>query len=560
MLYASLVISAITCAALLHAAWMSFTYYDNGKWVKSNLLAVYARSVAGYGTKAIEERRLPPNWGSLLGYAARNFTADLVGLDYSMPLSWEDIAAGPGLNLMRKTPGDGRTAIALYSTGKIEAGQESAVAVCQVQEDRASAQVGTRVMPRYTLTLYRPRFSAAAYVVKVQDIKPGTIAAEGGLPGSEPPFYDRMFDFALGLFKGAFEADSDARNVLVSPYGVTETLSMACVGGNGETRETMARVLGLPSADAERIVNQRGGYRSYLATLTPEIQVEVANSVWLTADRKIHFKPDFIRDCRDCFGAEARTVDFADPETPGLINAWVKDKTKGKIPSIVDRLEQQEIAALVNAVYMKARWQYPFDPQTTRKARFRMATGETIECGMMSMSGSFSYLEEDGFRAVRLPCGKGTMAMYFFLPDEGINLGDFVSSIMTVKWRKWIEGFEPLQGEIHLPRFSFDYDVKLVETLKGLGMGIAFDRTKADFSAMCEAPQEMPIFLSSVNHKTFISLDESGVEVAASAYIAVAGSAPSEGRFKITLDRPFAFAVRDERDGSLLFIGTVVRP
>jgi serine protease inhibitor len=55
------------------------------------------------------------------------------------------------------------------------------------------------------------------------------------------------------------------------------------------------------------------------------------------------------------------------------------------------------------------------------------------------------------------------------------------------------------------------------------------------------------------------SVDDEGTEGAASTYIGMVGSASPEYTVELTFDRPFAFAIRGERDGSLLFVGTVCR-
>lgn len=152
-----------------------FTYYDNGRWIQSNLLVVYARSLAGYGYRAINDRRLPRNWGSSLGYAARNFTLDLTGLDYSLPLAWEDIAAGPGLVVMRASGVD-RKAVAFYPTpaATVKPG-EKVVATIRLVHENAGTPTETRTgdAAAYSITLYRPRFSSVAYVIEIDQVGSG---------------------------------------------------------------------------------------------------------------------------------------------------------------------------------------------------------------------------------------------------------------------------------------------------------------------------------------------------------------------------------------------------
>ncbi len=167
---------ALMAAGLVYLGISGFTYYDNGTWVHTSLLRIYAEAAAGYGAKPINERRLGPDWGSWPHYAARNFTLDLAGLDYTLPLSWEDTASGPGLNVMRPS-GDGRTAVATYSPGpRVAPGGKATVQVHVLGDGgrTTSAYVGLAGLPpftkAYSLTLYRPRFSSVAYVIKVTEV------------------------------------------------------------------------------------------------------------------------------------------------------------------------------------------------------------------------------------------------------------------------------------------------------------------------------------------------------------------------------------------------------
>lgn len=181
------IIAAVTLAGagLAYLAIRGFTYYDNGRWVRSNLLTIYSQSLAGYGKKPIDERRLGPNWGFRAGYAARNFTLDLAGLDYSLPLSWEDIAAGPGLWVMRPPSWTKWKEVALYPSGSITVapGERVTVRIQLVGENGlVITEYGAAFAEAYSLTLYRPRFSSIAYVIEIREAEPGMVAASTAKP------------------------------------------------------------------------------------------------------------------------------------------------------------------------------------------------------------------------------------------------------------------------------------------------------------------------------------------------------------------------------------------
>jgi serine protease inhibitor len=71
------------------------------------------------------------------------------------------------------------------------------------------------------------------------------------------------------------------------------------------------------------------------------------------------------------------------------------------------------------------------------------------------------------------------------------------------------------------------------------------------------------IWLSSVLHKTWVSVDEQGTEAAAVTAAVMSGAAPGEKPripFEIRLDRPFVWAIRDNATGGLLFLGAIEKP
>ncbi len=179
VLYAVIAVAILAAAGLAYLVMAGFTCYDNGKWVKTNMGAIYKRSREGYGKDPIEERRLESDWGSDAGYAARNFTLDLTGLDYSMPLSWQDTAFGHSLWVMQPQAPDTWKEAALYQTGiTVLPGERVQLRVEIVGKDGFTmTEQGPVFTKSYPITLYRPRLSSVAYVVAVGEAEPGGLAA-----------------------------------------------------------------------------------------------------------------------------------------------------------------------------------------------------------------------------------------------------------------------------------------------------------------------------------------------------------------------------------------------
>ena len=180
VLYAVIAVATLEAAGVLCVVMADFTYYDNGEWVKTNMWTIYKRSREGYGKDPVEERRLEPDWGSDAGYAARNFTLDLAGLDYSTPLSWmDDNIIRQSLWVMKPPNPLEWKEVALYPTGiTVLPGEKLELRVEIVGEDGfIITEQGPVFTKSYPITLYRPRLSSVAYVVAVGEAEPGGLAA-----------------------------------------------------------------------------------------------------------------------------------------------------------------------------------------------------------------------------------------------------------------------------------------------------------------------------------------------------------------------------------------------
>jgi serpin B len=219
----------------------------------------------------------------------------------------------------------------------------------------------------------------------------------------------------------------------------------------------------------------------------------------------------------------------------------------------------QRALLLVNAIYFKGQWQLPFNKQNTKPDVFSLDGGEQKEVQMMSRSGSYLYYHGNDFQAVALPYGQGTLSMYVFLPDEKTSLEQFQQDLTTENWEVWMKNFRIMPGDLKLPRFKVEWDSKLNEALKSLGMAEAFDSTRANFSQMAEL-NGGNVFLSEVRQKSWCEVNEEGTVAAAatSARASVASFQPQ--RFSLKVDRPFFFAIRDNRSGVVLFMGSITNP
>ncbi|MEO0005576.1 MAG: serpin family protein [candidate division WOR-3 bacterium] len=344
-------------------------------------------------------------------------------------------------------------------------------------------------------------------------------------------------------------------NIVLSPYSIASALTMTYNGAAGETRAAMARALEIEGIGLDELNQGEKGLFEALQQKDARLQLVIANSLW--ARKGIGFKPGFINRVKKFFSAEVNVLDFNSPEALVKINSWVREKTRGKIERIVERIVPDAVLYLINAVYFKGKWQQGFDPKQTYETDFHLSDGTKKRVMMMYRSDRFSYLAGDGFQAVKLPYGDGRMSMVVFLPDESLGLNGLITRLTGENYAIWQREFASRQGEVGLPRFKLEYEGSLNEPLKVLGMAIAFDLNIADFSEM--SPMK-GVAIGDVRHKSFIEVNEEGTEAAAVTSVEMVMTAMPVDRFRMICDRPFLFTIEDNRTGAILFLGAVVKP
>lgn len=362
--------------------------------------------------------------------------------------------------------------------------------------------------------------------------------------------------FGLKLFKQVVEAEGD-KNVFVSPLSVSMALGMTYNGANGETRQAMQKTLELSGLTLEEVNQSYQSLIQLLTQLDPKVRFQIANSIWYREEYT--FEKEFIDLNKEYFDALVTGLNFSDPEAAGIINAWVDESTNGKIKGIVDPpIDPYTIMFLINAIYFKGTWAYEFDKKLTVDDRFFLPDGSDGRCKMMNQKGEFPYFENAAFQAIDLPYGDGDFSMMVLLPRMQADVDSLIAEFNEEDWNKWIAALSKREGELQLPRFTLEYGVKLNDVLSALGMGIAFDPTRADFSNLYKDRKD--VHISRVKHKSFVEVNEEGTEAAAVTSVEVGITSVQPTGFWMRVDRPFVFAIRENRSGTILFIGKIVDP
>lgn len=363
--------------------------------------------------------------------------------------------------------------------------------------------------------------------------------------------------FGFDFFRKVAEISGTNSNLMVSPLSVSMALGMTRNGAANATLADMTNTLGF-SGMSEAEINESYKYIvETFSALDPKVKMQIANSIWYRNNFTV--EQTFKQTNQQYFNATATPLDFSGAAAVDVINAWVKEKTNNLIPKIIDQIPADAVMYLVNAIYFKGQWRYQFETKNTVPKPFYIYGGNPIQVSSMVQHETLNYFDGNGFEAIELPYNQGNYTMVVMLPDAGKSVTDVISTLSSDNWNTWSSQLAPTDIQLQLPKFKYEYEEKNMKPiLTALGMGVAFDRDKADFTRI---NSNGGLYISRVLHKTYIETNEEGSEAAAvtAVEIAVTSAGPSQTVY-FTVNRPFVYFIQEKSTGTILFIGTVMNP
>lgn len=376
--------------------------------------------------------------------------------------------------------------------------------------------------------------------------------------------------FALDLFQ---TLRTEEGNLFFSPYSISVALAMTYAGAEGETAAQMADTLHFDLPD-EALHPTFNALDLHLTPAEPpaeegdegeeedeRFRLAIANSLW--AQDGFPLEQTFLDLLARHYGAGLRLVDFLSEdgreEARAAINAWVERQTEGKIQDLIPQgaLTQDTRLVLANAIYFLGKWVEPFEEADEQP--FTLPDGQQVDAPMMSRRADTAYAQGDGYQALALDYKETAARMILLVPDAG-RYDDFEASLDQERFAQIVAGLESTDVDLTMPKFEFESDFELSETLEEMGMPAPFALGGADFSGI-SAEADRDLYISAVIHKAFVAVDEEGTEAAAATGVVVGiTSAPPPPAVSLTIDRPFLFAIQDAETGALLFLGRVLDP
>lgn len=360
---------------------------------------------------------------------------------------------------------------------------------------------------------------------------------------------DGSTEMAVDLYR---EFGRNQGNVFFSPFSISSALAMTYAGARGDTaaqmKETLHFQLEQPGLNsAFRSLNQKLA----LTVEKSDQTLSIANALVLTGGKVSN---TYEKVLRRYYGAEIFKGDL------GAINGWVKQKTEGKIESILDQLSANSVCVILNAIYFKGIWDAQFDKGSTRDAPFNVSAGKQATTPLMHRKDNYKLLEEDNAQIISMPYKGKTLSMVVVLPRKVDGLAGIEEQMSAKGIKESLAKLDKLREQkvsVYFPRFKMETKYDLGGLFQKMGMKDAFS-PQADFSGM--GWRKGDLWIGQIKHRAFVAVNEEGTEAAAATSVEMVTKAAPARELVFRADHPFLFMIRDNETGTILFMGRMIDP
>lgn len=355
-------------------------------------------------------------------------------------------------------------------------------------------------------------------------------------------------------------ARETATSYVCSPLSLQVAMAMLANGAEGETRAEILSALGYGQEDVEELNRFVRSLILQLPALDLDVTLRLADALLVTD--KYPIRNDFRTVIRDSYFAPATTVPFQDSQyVMDLVNGWADRNTDGLIKQMLDEIDPNTVAILLNALYFKAPWQEVdgaviFDPDATAEDVFHRSAGTETKVSYMTTMKRFRYADKGSYEVLSIPYSNGQFCLYVLLPKDFQSFYPMLDALIATPWEEVIPRADAFKRvDLRLPKFDSAGDFNLNLALGSLGVRRIFDDQLAQFGPMFEVDRS-GFYVSRVLQKAKISLAEWGTEAAAVTSVEVTEKSAPQPEVTFHADHPFVYVIAgSDADTPILFGG-----
>lgn len=377
------------------------------------------------------------------------------------------------------------------------------------------------------------------------------------LNGSTRAAANSLKDFYVNFTTDAakyVDNESDlSGNFIVSPLSASMVLSMIANGVEEDVRQEISDYLGTNDVDA------LNSFASTMLTKLPkidnQIEVKLANSAWVNNNYKL--LTDYSSLLSNRYNAEINYLDFVGniEKESKIIDNWCAKQTNGVISKMVDKIEPNTLAIILNAAYFKGLWKEgTFSEKNTTSKPFHGTKG-TNDVDMMHADHSVrDYYKDDNFELFYLPFGNSAYSLMVVLPNENMSIEEANNMLSTELLNDLRSNAVACNLAVDLPRFKVDTNLKLDDILNEGGLSKTVGLLALDMFE--NGPQNGFV---KYHQGAALMIDEKGAKAAAATSGSIVDSAPiiTGGTYSVSVDRPFYFFLMEISTQACVFSGRI---
>lgn len=364
----------------------------------------------------------------------------------------------------------------------------------------------------------------------------------------------------VDLFKHFGYQLSLGKNVIISPISLYMGISLIANGANDQALEEILSFMGMESGQLSTLNDFNREILDNSPFLDKDVVVKMANGIWVKDN--VSVLPAFIDVAKKDYSADIFMTDYSSGALESA-NKWVNEKTDGMIPEYfqADGNGMSNFIGplnILNAFYVNAPWDCPFDIANTFKGFFSNFEGKDKTVDMMANDNlSAFYYSDNEMTAVTIPLGSyGRYTISFIMPAEEMTpLENLVASLDSRMLEKAFNGYWG-EGHVELPKFSVKgVTANFKAILENMGLSNLFH---TNLTRLAEANE---LKIDQASQSIRFEIDENGGRGAGVTHfyplIAPGPDHEPTAKARFVADRPFMFVLRETNTGSTLLMGAV---
>lgn len=375
-------------------------------------------------------------------------------------------------------------------------------------------------------------------------------------------FPDSSNLLAFDLYKKLSTKDG---NLVFSPLSISAGLAMAYAGAKGETEDAFKQSLHF----GDNSLPFHKSFADFTLLLAHkrrdkfQTQLELSNNLWL--EQSFLVLDSFKDLLKSAYKALPIMLDIKnDPAySTSFINQHIAKETKGEVPDLLkSQLPSDTALVLTNVLYFKSKWLAYFEREDTRFGPFTLLSGAKKDVRFMRQTTKLSYGEDEQKQFLLMPYRDPDLAALFILPALG-KFAEVEKGLSDESFRAMLKDLYEPKVSLWLPKFSEKTSPDIKNALTDLGLGVAFDKEKANFKGISD--QAKYLYISDIAHEAVVKMYEEGATATAATAVVFSGEMmaaprPREKEVEFHADRPFLFYIFHRATNTILFMGKIVDP